>query len=448
MSIPDYYAVLGVSPTATAVDIKRAFRSLARQHHPDRHGGTPARMTALNEAYAVLKDAEKRRAYDKERAAHDRPETPPAHARRQRRPGSPPTDALEREVRAALRLYQEGDLAAALVAVERLWAANPTSLMCGRARCVIALKYGFSLLERGQADDATVCLDAAVETMPRFDDLAGEESLVLMVADLRGAIAAHRADQARLAAKAAAEATAEAQRREQLEHDNARRRRHRERHRLAFVAILVVASAITYGVAYQFATSGAAGAKTAAPRPPRNTIDNPAVLRERPDVAAPPGAPSADEAVVAPVMTAPDVDVSSQSATPPPTYREYAEPVVDAGPFAPGGDVSWPAIASSVSPRYTAAAARMGITGMVRLEVVVLEDGRPGEVLILRSLDPEHGLDLAAVEAMRQWRFTPGRHRGVPVQTRIEVAMEFSLQAAPVSQDAPLPTPTDVPALR
>lgn len=64
----DYYEVLGVSRSASEADIKAAFRKLAMQHHPDRNPGDKSceqRFKEINEAYDVLKDAEKRAAYDR-----------------------------------------------------------------------------------------------------------------------------------------------------------------------------------------------------------------------------------------------------------------------------------------------------------------------------------------------------------------------------------------------
>lgn len=64
---PDYYAVLGVSRDATPEQIKRAYRRLARQCHPDVAGGDPAaeeRFKQLTEAYRVLSDPELRTRYD------------------------------------------------------------------------------------------------------------------------------------------------------------------------------------------------------------------------------------------------------------------------------------------------------------------------------------------------------------------------------------------------
>jgi DnaJ-class molecular chaperone len=62
----DYYAALGVSKTATADEIKRAFRRLASQHHPDK-GGDTQKFQAIQEAYATLSDAQKRAEYDNPR---------------------------------------------------------------------------------------------------------------------------------------------------------------------------------------------------------------------------------------------------------------------------------------------------------------------------------------------------------------------------------------------
>ncbi|MGH9138784.1 MAG: J domain-containing protein [Acidimicrobiales bacterium] len=59
------YDTLGVEPGASAADIKRAYRRLARTLHPDA-GGDPAAMRAVNEAWIVLSDPARRRAYDGE----------------------------------------------------------------------------------------------------------------------------------------------------------------------------------------------------------------------------------------------------------------------------------------------------------------------------------------------------------------------------------------------
>jgi molecular chaperone DnaJ len=64
----DYYELLGVARGADDAAIKAAYRRLAKEHHPDRHNGCTnqeARFKAINEAYDVLKDPQKRAAYDR-----------------------------------------------------------------------------------------------------------------------------------------------------------------------------------------------------------------------------------------------------------------------------------------------------------------------------------------------------------------------------------------------
>ena len=68
MAKRDYYEVLGVSRTATEVEIKRAYRSLAVKHHPDKNPGDAAaeeKFKECAEAYAVLSDSQKRAQYDR-----------------------------------------------------------------------------------------------------------------------------------------------------------------------------------------------------------------------------------------------------------------------------------------------------------------------------------------------------------------------------------------------
>jgi len=67
MEFKDYYSILGVSKTATDDEIKKAFRKLARKHHPDLNPGdkaAEAKFKELNEANEVLGDPEKRKKYD------------------------------------------------------------------------------------------------------------------------------------------------------------------------------------------------------------------------------------------------------------------------------------------------------------------------------------------------------------------------------------------------
>ncbi len=66
----DYYAALGVAKDANAADIKKAYRKLARELHPDKNPGdakSEARFKEVSEAYDVLSDAAKRKEYDEAR---------------------------------------------------------------------------------------------------------------------------------------------------------------------------------------------------------------------------------------------------------------------------------------------------------------------------------------------------------------------------------------------
>lgn len=60
----DYYKVLGVEKNATEDDIKKAYRRLAHQYHPDKKGGDAEHFKSINEAYQILSNKEKRRQYD------------------------------------------------------------------------------------------------------------------------------------------------------------------------------------------------------------------------------------------------------------------------------------------------------------------------------------------------------------------------------------------------
>lgn len=65
MEYKDYYKILGVDRNADEAEIKRAYRKLAQQHHPDKETGSEEQFKLINEAYQVLGDPEKRAKYDR-----------------------------------------------------------------------------------------------------------------------------------------------------------------------------------------------------------------------------------------------------------------------------------------------------------------------------------------------------------------------------------------------
>lgn len=96
------------------------------------------------------------------------------------------------------------------------------------------------------------------------------------------------------------------------------------------------------------------------------------------------------------------------------------------GLYRPGAGVTAPTLLREVRPTYTPDALRAKIQGSVFLDVIVQRDGTPGDIRIVRSLDPA-GLDRQAVLAVQEWRFKPGRLSGVPVDVLVTIVLEFRI---------------------
>jgi periplasmic protein TonB len=187
--------------------------------------------------------------------------------------------------------------------------------------------------------------------------------------------------------------------------------------------------------------------KITRPAPPQPT--------PRPVEPAPPPAPTVSPEVVAPVATAPaDTRDRAGVVADPPAVADSQGPGsgsgagtgqgtgvgegtgagigpgsgggTGGGPYRPGSGITAPGLLREVRPDYTEEARRRGIEGDVVLELVVRADGSVGTVKVLRGLGS--GLDQRAADAVRQWRFSPARRFGTPVDVMVEVAVEFKLR--------------------
>ena len=108
---------------------------------------------------------------------------------------------------------------------------------------------------------------------------------------------------------------------------------------------------------------------------------------------------------------------------------EPAGPSTSAGeddaPAEAGGNTTRPILVTRVKPDYTRAAQMAGLEGDVVLEAVIDERGRVTDLQVLRGLDP--GLDQAAVDAVRRWRFKPSLRNGKPVKVFYILTVHFRL---------------------
>jgi periplasmic protein TonB len=111
------------------------------------------------------------------------------------------------------------------------------------------------------------------------------------------------------------------------------------------------------------------------------------------------------------------------SALPPPPPPP-APPPVKPAPVRIGGQIKAPALISRVDPVYPALAQAAQLEGIVILEATVGETGRVESVKVLRSLG---ALDAAAVEAVKQWQYSPLRLNDRPTSFVLTVTVQFHL---------------------
>src|SRR6188474_2422457 len=91
--------------------------------------------------------------------------------------------------------------------------------------------------------------------------------------------------------------------------------------------------------------------------------------------------------------------------------------------YKPGNGVTLPVVVKDVKPQYTREAMQARIQGTVWLSCVVGETGDVTDITVTKSLDTEYGLDQAAIDAARQWKFKPGLKDGKAVAVQITLEL-------------------------
>jgi protein TonB len=107
------------------------------------------------------------------------------------------------------------------------------------------------------------------------------------------------------------------------------------------------------------------------------------------------------------------------------TAFQAITPPKPAGPIRPGGNILPPARTGYVTPVYPPIAIQARSEGTVILEAVIDETGTVRDVTVIRSIPL---LDRAAIDAVRQWRYSPTRLNGVPVAIVMTVSVTFTLK--------------------
>jgi TonB family protein len=86
-------------------------------------------------------------------------------------------------------------------------------------------------------------------------------------------------------------------------------------------------------------------------------------------------------------------------------------------------DVTPPRVTKQVNPQYSPGSRGVRIHGSVLIETIVSSRGDPKKTHVVRGLDKE--IDAAAVDAVNQWLFQPGKKNGKPVAVRVQIEIQF-----------------------
>ncbi len=136
------------------------------------------------------------------------------------------------------------------------------------------------------------------------------------------------------------------------------------------------------------------------------------------------GQPQIQEAVVTEIAEARDVSPQTPTGGPIPQGVGWMGSMD--GVYRVGGGVTAPKLMTRVDPQYSDAAREALTQGTVVVQAIVQTDGTMTVTRVLRSLNPE--LDRNAVNAMKQWRFEPGKLKDMPVPVELDVEVSFNLK--------------------
>jgi len=158
------------------------------------------------------------------------------------------------------------------------------------------------------------------------------------------------------------------------------------------------------------------------PPPPKQQKDIPKARSKK--VPIPDPTPDEPEPIRLPEDIEPEIDIPDTDIIfgipegPPPAEPE--------GPIRVGGDVQPPVKLSAPSPQYTEIARKARIQGVVIVEAIIDKEGEVTNVKILKGLPM--GLDTAAADAVKRWKFKPATLNGKPVAVIYNLTVNFRLQ--------------------
>jgi protein TonB len=147
-------------------------------------------------------------------------------------------------------------------------------------------------------------------------------------------------------------------------------------------------------------------------------MPNPAAAPTEAPAQIKPEPPPMMRTVVGGIQAAPAPQQTVQSIAPPPP------PPPPPAPLRVGGDIKEPKKTRDVRPVYPKIAQAAKVSGVVILEATISKEGEVRDVKVLRSIPM---LDSAALDAVRQWRYTPPLLNGVPVDVIMTVTVNFTL---------------------